>query len=146
MRPPSSCSTAWCTGTPQTARSRRVAGHMALVAARLHLHFLLRVLCSACCPLVSLPPACFRASSLHPLARNPSLGSRLARCRCACWPLLGMLWPMAAAFPLAGCCADSACPLPVPPALPLQVVVLNQVLAADVNVGYEEVVNTQVGG
>lgn len=35
-----------------------------------------------------------------------------------------------------------ACALPL---LPLQVVVLSQVLAADVNVGYEEICNTQVG-
>ena len=33
----------------------------------------------------------------------------------------------------------------LPPPLSLQVVVLNQVLAADVNVGYEDTVNTQVG-
>lgn len=35
--------------------------------------------------------------------------------------------------------------LPPPPASH-QVVVLNQVLAADANVGYEEIVNTQVRG
>ncbi len=31
------------------------------------------------------------------------------------------------------------------PLQPVQVVVLSQVLAADVNVGFEEIVNTQVG-
>ena len=74
---------------------------------------------------------------------------RLTRSRHALWLLIRLRWPLARFWwLLSGARATTAHPTPSPPtpALPPQVVALSQVLAAGVNVGYEEIVNTAVRG